>query len=76
MKNYEWYENRWDSAKLGRRIDLIKMGRWIDKKGKLTNFGSTMAETKWKDLSPAVQNILKRKIDELYGVKESGVLSR
>ena len=62
----EWYVNRWDTAKLGRRVELAQKAGWVTKIGKMTKLGERIAQSKWKDLDPAAQNVLRRELDELY----------
>jgi len=61
-------QERWDSAKLGVKVDLVKAGGWVNNKGQLTKVGERIAESKWEDLSPAAQNVLQRLIYDRYGV--------
>lgn len=63
----EWYQGRWDSAKLGQRAEWTKGAKWITKEGSLTKRGEAIAQSKWVDLTPAAQNVLTRQISELYG---------
>ena len=61
------YETRWDShLKLGRKAQFVIEAGWTNAKGKMTKLGEKIAESSWKDLSPAAKNILEKKIDEFY----------
>jgi len=51
----------WDKLKLGRKVAIVTDARWVTNKGKLSKLGEKIAESKWGDLSPAAQNIIKRK---------------
>lgn len=59
-------QERWDSAKLGVKVELAKAGGWVSKKGQLTKLGEKIANSKWEDLSLASQNVLQRLIRERY----------
>jgi len=61
------YQYTWDKKlKLGRKVAIVTDAQWVTKKGKLSKLGEKIAESKWEDLSPAAQNIIKKKIDGLY----------
>jgi len=60
------YQRVWDSAKLGRRVQIAQSAGWINAKGQLTRRGEKIAESKWDDLTPAAQNVIKSEIDILY----------
>ena len=57
---------RWDSAKLGVRVEWAMRGRFTTKSGKLTRKGEQIAEAKWADLSPAARRVLEVRIREDY----------
>ncbi|KKN12615.1 hypothetical protein LCGC14_1014680, partial [marine sediment metagenome] len=59
-------QDRWDSSKLGYRVELIMRGTWITKKGQITKSGEKYAESKWDELSPAVQNVVRNFIAQDY----------
>ena len=60
------YQRIWDSAKLGRRVQIARDAGWITRQGQLTRAGERIAESKWSSLSPAAQNVIKSEIDILY----------
>ena len=70
------YQKRWDTDKLGFRTDLTVKGGWVNNKGQMTKAGEKIAQSKWNDLSPAAQNVLKRLIDERYGVIPKPVVAK
>ena len=63
-KDYATYWN--EKLKLGRRAQMAMDAKWITNAGKLSQLGEKIAESKWEELDPAAQNVLKRHIDELY----------
>ena len=61
------YKDYWDNKlKLGRKVELAMKSGWITKKGRLTKTGEKIAESRWDDLSPTAQNVLKGRIEGLY----------
>jgi len=60
------YQERWDSSKLGYKVELVKRAGWITSKKELTSFGEKTAESKWTSLSPAAKGILMREIGKDY----------
>ena len=63
-KNYQDY---WDSKlKLGRKVELAKDAGWITRSGQLSKLGEKISSSRWEELSPAAQNVLKPRIDNLY----------
>lgn len=62
----EFIKNRWDSAKLGHRVAWIMKGKWVTHAGEITRSGEKFAQSKWDDLSPAVQNVVKKLIAKDY----------
>lgn len=62
-----FYTNRWDTDKLGQRVDFAIKAGWVNKQGQLTKLGEKIAYSKWVDLSPAAQNVLRPLIDRYYG---------
>jgi hypothetical protein len=61
------YADRWNnSLKLGRKVELVKGGKWVTNKGGLSKLGEKIAESKWEDISPAAQKVLQREIDKFY----------
>jgi hypothetical protein len=72
-----YYSSHWDTKlKLGRKVDLVKKSGWVTAKGGLSKLGEKISESKWNDLSPAAQNVLKREIDRFYGKEVSEVSPR
>lgn len=68
------YANTWDrQIKLGRRVQMVMDAGWRTNMGKLSRFGEKTAESKWGDLSPATQNVLRKKIDEHYELEQPTV---
>ncbi|MCK9600054.1 MAG: hypothetical protein M0R06_13500, partial [Sphaerochaeta sp.] len=59
-------QNRWDSAKLGKKVEYVKRSGWTTKDGRLTKLGEKIAQSKWEDLSPAAQNVIRRRVAEDY----------
>jgi hypothetical protein len=62
----EFIKNRWDGSKLGYRVELIMRGKWITNKGQITKSGEKYAQSKWDELSPAVQRVVKKFIAQDY----------
>ena len=60
-KSEDWYRERWNSATLGRRVQLAMDAVWITGEGKLTKLGERITQEKWEKLSLGAQNVLKRK---------------
>jgi len=56
----------WDSAKLGRRVQLVQSAGWVNRKGQLTKTGEKIAASKWEKLSPAARAVITRQIAKLY----------
>ncbi|MBT9160817.1 MAG: hypothetical protein DDT26_02113 [Dehalococcoidia bacterium] len=71
----EWYRNRWDGDKLGRRAQLVMEAGWITGEGRLTKLGEKITPSKWDELSPAAQAVLRRKLEKLYSKSVTGELS-
>lgn len=65
-KGGQWEAERWDSAKLGKRVEWATRGKWVTKKGKLSSTGAKIAESKWADLSPAAKSIVAKEIAADY----------
>jgi len=57
---------RWDSAKLGKRVEWVRRAGWVTKKGGLSRLGEGISEGKWDGLSPAARNVLTPRIAEDY----------
>lgn len=62
----DFIKDRWDNSKLGYRVELVMRGKWITKKGQITKSGEKYAESKWDELSPAVQNVVQKFIAKDY----------
>jgi hypothetical protein len=64
---------RWNSGKLGTRVEYAINVGWITRKGKLSKLGAKIAESKWNDLSLSAKNVLTKRIKKDYPSRfESG----
>jgi len=67
LEGEAWYTHSWNADKLGTRVQLVLEAKWVNNKGQLTKLGEKIAQSKWGDLTPAAQNVLRRGLDKLYG---------
>jgi len=66
IADVEFIKDKWDNSKLGYRVELVMRGKWITKKGQITKSGEKYAQSKWDELSPAVQNVVRKFIAQDY----------
>ena len=65
-------QERWDSAKLGKRLEWVKKAGWFTNQGKLSKLGEKITQTNWKELSTGARNPLERYITEDYPELKAG----
>ncbi|MBT9148542.1 MAG: hypothetical protein DDT32_02317 [Syntrophomonadaceae bacterium] len=71
----EWFRNRWNGSKISRRVELVMEAGWVTREGRLTKLGEKITQSKWDELSPAAQAVLRRKLEKLYSKSVTGELS-
>ncbi len=61
-----WESERWDSAKLGVRVEWTIRCKWITTQKRLSRTGERIAQSQWKDLSPAARTLVSSEIRKDY----------